>query len=146
MHHAMAPVRNSHAWPVSFVYIWSLKVSPGILRRWNLKKCQLSYIVVGDRCWRRNLLVTDFHYIEIITSIRKKRRSHNDYVTKWYWQYICWIFCPEMTLAQFPKSKFWNFCWIFCPEMTLAQFPEFGFFVQNSRIGVKSVTIIKSPT
>ena len=27
--------------------------------------------------------------------------------------------------------------WIFCPEMTLAQFPEFGFFVQNSRIGVK---------
>ena len=27
--------------------------------------------------------------------------------------------------------------WIFCPEMTLAQIPEFGFFVQNSRIGVK---------
>ena len=50
---------------------------------------------------------------------------------------MVWIFCPEMTLAQFPKSKFWNFCWIFCPEMTLAQFPEFGFFVQNSRIGVK---------
>ena len=49
---------------------------------------------------------------------------------------MVWIFCPEMTLAQFPKSKFWNFCWIFCPEMTLAQFPEFGFFVQNSRIGV----------
>ena len=50
---------------------------------------------------------------------------------------MVWIFCPEMTLAQFPKSKFWNFCWIFCPEMTLAQCPEFGFFVQNSRIGVK---------
>ena len=50
---------------------------------------------------------------------------------------MVWIFCPEMTLAQFPKSKFWNFCWIFCPEMTLAQIPEFGFFVQNSRIGVK---------
>ena len=29
--------------------------------------------------------------------------------------------------------------WIFCPEMTLAQIPEFGFFVQNSRIGVKGV-------
>ena len=27
--------------------------------------------------------------------------------------------------------------WIFCPEMTLAQIPEIGFFVQNSRIGVK---------
>ena len=26
----------------------------------------------------------------------------------------------------------------FCPEMTLAQIPEIGFFVQNSRIGVKS--------
>ena len=51
---------------------------------------------------------------------------------------MVWIFCPEMTLAQFPKSKFWNFCWIFCPEMTLAQFPEFGFFVQNSRIGVNN--------
>ena len=50
---------------------------------------------------------------------------------------MVWIFCPEMTLAQFPESKFWDFCWIFCPEMTLAQFPEFGFFVQNSRIGVK---------
>ena len=49
---------------------------------------------------------------------------------------MVWIFCPEMTLAQFPESKFWDFCWIFCPEMTLAQFPEFGFFVQNSRIGV----------
>ena len=44
-----------------------------------------------------------------------------------------------MTLAQFPESKFWDFCWIFCPEMTLAQFPEFGFFVQNSRIGVKYI-------
>ena len=44
-----------------------------------------------------------------------------------------------MTLTQFPKSKFWNFCWIFCPEMTLAQFPEFGFFVQNSRSGVNRV-------
>ena len=51
---------------------------------------------------------------------------------------MVWIFCPEMTLAQFPKSKFWNFSWIFCPEMTLAQIPEFGFFVRNSRIGVKS--------
>jgi len=49
---------------------------------------------------------------------------------------MVWIFCPEMTPAQFPKSDFWNFCWIFCPEMTLAQFPEFGFFVRNSRIGV----------
>ena len=47
------------------------------------------------------------------------------------------IFYPEMTPAQFPKSDLWNFCWIFWPEMTLAQFPEFGFFVQNSRIGVK---------
>ena len=57
---------------------------------------------------------------------------------------MVWIFCPEMTLAQFPKSNFWNFCWIFCPEMTLAQFPEFGFFVRNSRIGVKSG--VHSPT
>ena len=39
-----------------------------------------------------------------------------------------WIFPPEMTPAQFPKSDLWNFCWILFPEMTLAHFPEFGFF------------------
>ena len=49
-----------------------------------------------------------------------------------------WIFFPEMTLAQFPKPEFFNFRWIFFPKMTLAQFPDFGFFFQNSRIGVKS--------
>ena len=54
---------------------------------------------------------------------------------------MVWIFCLEMTPAQFPKSDLWNFCWIFCPEMTLAQFPEFGFFVQNSRIGVKGTSV-----
>ena len=48
-----------------------------------------------------------------------------------------WIFFPEMTLAQFPKPEFFNFRWIFFPKMTLAQFPDFGFFFQNSRIGVK---------
>ena len=48
-----------------------------------------------------------------------------------------WIFFPEMTLAQFPKSDFLNFRWIFFPKMTLAQFPVFGFFFQDSRIGVK---------
>ena len=32
-----------------------------------------------------------------------------------------------------------GFFWFSGPEMTLAQFPEFGFFVQNSRIGVISV-------
>jgi len=55
---------------------------------------------------------------------------------------MVWIFCPEMTLAQFQKSNFWNFCWIFCPEMTLAQFPKFGFFVRNSRIGVNRPRIV----
>ena len=49
-----------------------------------------------------------------------------------------WIFFPEMTLAQFPKSDFLNFRWIFFPKMTLAQFPVFGFFFQDSRIGVKN--------
>ena len=49
-----------------------------------------------------------------------------------------WIFFPEMTLAQFPKSYFLNFRWIFFPKTTLAQFPVFGFFFQDSRIGVKS--------
>ena len=47
-----------------------------------------------------------------------------------------WIFFPEMTLAQFPKSDFFIFRWIFFPKMTLAQFPIFGFFFQDSRIGV----------
>merc|ERR1711911_289417 len=47
-----------------------------------------------------------------------------------------WIFFPEMTLAQFPKSDFFIFRWIFFPKMTLAQFPVFGFFFQDSRIGV----------
>ena len=35
------------------------------------------------------------------------------------------------------KSRTHSEKWIFCPEMTLAQFPEIGFFVQNSRIAVK---------
>ena len=48
-----------------------------------------------------------------------------------------WIFFPEMTLAQFPKSDFFIFRWIFFPKMTLAEFPIFGFFFQDSRIGVK---------
>ena len=42
-----------------------------------------------------------------------------------------------MTLAQFPKSDFLNFRWNFFPKMTLVQFPVFGFFFQDSRIGVK---------
>ena len=48
------------------------------------------------------------------------------------------------TLTQFPKKNlFENYedilgkmVWIFCPELTLAQFPEFGFFDQNSRLKV----------
>ena len=50
-----------------------------------------------------------------------------------------WIFFPEMTLAQFPKSDFFIFRWIFFPKMTLAQFPIFGFFIQDSRIAVNSL-------
>ena len=42
-----------------------------------------------------------------------------------------------MTLAQIPETEFLNFCWIYYPELTLAQFPEIGFFAQNSWIGVK---------
>jgi len=52
-----------------------------------------------------------------------------------------WIFFPEMTLAQFPKSDFFIFRWIFFPKMTLAEFPIFGFFFQDSRIGVKMLTL-----
>ena len=55
-----------------------------------------------------------------------------------------WIFFPEMTLAQFPKSDFFIFRWIFFPKMTLAQFPIFGFFFQDSRIGVKGCSISKN--
>ena len=50
---------------------------------------------------------------------------------------IVQIPCPEMAQAEIPESEFSNYCWIFCQEMTLAQFREIGFFVQNSRIGVK---------
>ena len=46
------------------------------------------------------------------------------------------FFFPEMTLTHFPKSNFWNFGWIFFPRMTLTHFPAFGFFFQDSRIGV----------
>ena len=40
---------------------------------------------------------------------------------------------------RIPKSVYNNSRWLFCPKMTLAQFPEIGFFVQNSLIGVKWV-------
>jgi len=55
-----------------------------------------------------------------------------------------WIFFPEMTLAQFPKSDFFIFRWIFFPKMTLAQFPIFGFFFQDSRIGVNNKGRVKA--
>ena len=55
-----------------------------------------------------------------------------------FWNFH-WIFFPEMTLAQFPKPDFLNFRWIFFPKMTLAQFPVFGFFFQDSQIGVNSL-------
>ena len=45
-----------------------------------------------------------------------------------------------MTLTHFPKGDFWNFTWIFFPKMTLTHFPVFGFFFQNTRIGVNSHT------
>ena len=52
-----------------------------------------------------------------------------------------WIFFPEMTLTHFPKSDFWNFGWIFFPRMTLTHFPAFGFFFQDSRIGVNNMIL-----
>ena len=48
-----------------------------------------------------------------------------------------WIFFPKMTLPDVPKIRFLDFCLDFFPKMTLAQFPVFGFFFQDSRIGVK---------
>ena len=35
-----------------------------------------------------------------------------------------------------------NFLWIFCPQMTLTQFPICGFFVHNFQIGVKAISQI----
>ena len=72
-----------------------------------------------------------------------------------------WIFFPEMTLTHFPKSDFFNLTWIFFPRMTLTHFqkaifgilagffptgtlthfPAFGFFFQDSRIGVNGQKI-----
>ena len=40
------------------------------------------------------------------------------------------------------SEPMFNKIWIFCPEMTLAQFPEFGFFVQKWRKGVKVTSIL----
>ena len=77
-----------------------------------------------------------------------------------------WIYFPEMTLTHFPKNIFFKNSWPyiqeksldffsrndaysfpkkrflefwldFFPRMTLTHFPTFGFFFQDSRIGVK---------
>ena len=48
-----------------------------------------------------------------------------------------------MTLTHFPKGDFWNFTWIFFPKMTLTHFPVFGFFFQNTRIGVNTQNTLK---
>ena len=48
-----------------------------------------------------------------------------------------WIFFPKMTLPDVPKIRFSGFLLEFFPKMALAQFPVFGFFFQDSRIGVK---------
>ena len=49
-------------------------------------------------------------------------------------------FLSRNDASSIPKIKILKFFWIFCPEMTLTQIPGFGFFVQNSRIGVKEIS------
>ena len=69
-----------------------------------------------------------------LTQFPKKNFSKiHDHITR----KKVWIFFPEMTLTHFPKSDFLNLTWIFFPRMTLTHFPTFGFFFQDSRIGVK---------
>merc|ERR1711911_538607 len=52
-----------------------------------------------------------------------------------------WIFFPEMTLAQFPKSDFFIFRWIFFPKMTLAQFPKNKLFKNHDTVLMKKLWI-----
>ena len=56
-----------------------------------------------------------------------------------FWKMV-WIFCPKNDACWNPRIITLLFLLDFCPEMTLAQFPEVGFFDQNSRIGIKSVS------
>ena len=65
--------------------------------------------------------------IELASFLDKKSRQFSEYG----------LFLFENDASSVPKIKILEFLLDFCPEMTLAQFPEFGFFVQNSRIGVK---------
>ena len=51
-------------------------------------------------------------------------------------------FLSRNDASSIPNIRSLEFFWIFRPEMTLAQFPEFGFFVQNSRIGVKNENLM----
>ena len=46
------------------------------------------------------------------------------------------IYIIESIIGTYLEDIFWKMVWMFCPEMTLAQFPDFGFFIQNSLIGV----------
>ena len=48
------------------------------------------------------------------------------------------FFFHKWRSQTFPNFDFLNFRWIFFPKMTLAQFPVFGFFFQDSRIGVNN--------
>ena len=46
-----------------------------------------------------------------------------------------WIFSRNDAYS-FPKKRFFEFKLDFFPRMTLTHFPTFGFFFQDSRIGV----------
>ena len=78
-----------------------------------------------------------FQRWRLLISRKKKFSKIHDHIPR----KKVWIFFPEMTLTHFPKSDFWNFGWIFFPRMTLTHFPAFGFFFQDSRIGVNQIKI-----
>ena len=46
------------------------------------------------------------------------------------------IYIIESIMGTYLEDIFWKMVRMFCPEMTLAQFPDFGFFIQNSLIRV----------
>ena len=61
---------------------------------------------------------------------KNRTRSENGYLS---------VFLSQNDASSNPKIRTLKFLLDFCPEMALVQRPEIGFFVQNSRVGVKAM-------
>ena len=93
------------------------------------------YFWTKNPTWMMVFNLTCFWKKIILGTSRNVNFGQKKQNTFWKWIFIC-FFVPKWRKLKSQNQNFKIFAGFFCPE-TLAQFPDIGFFVQNSRIGVK---------